>query len=710
MDFNQESFSRPLSASSHGAESLAREVQNQMMGTQAVSLDKLALPAPGADAALGLGAPVGSEQALSPLMSIISKMPGHIGFFSSFFEGLMSFLFPQDLMNMLDPNNLGLDSLFSPDHMSLDLSLLPDDAPILSNLDSGLGLGRADMLSGKLNMAFDHGSLSREAVSSFKSLNVSGNVLGKSQFEGGVLSGPNMQSGLNEMSGGHLSSNTRLFADNSGEAASGFSGSFKNMTSTGNSLNSNMNVSGSNLNAGLSANGQSLSISGNGNLNDLTVFDPSFKGALKDNLLAANPGDPFKSSFSFKPEQAAGTDLGKDLGGKDLGGMKAKALSFDGKNNLDLNKAELGDKNVGSLNKDQIHDSANHSQVKDSHAKADHAKSEKISHKSPFKHKHTATAQPKTAAAAQSNTSSQNQIAEKPAEQAQAPQAQDNQPLGDQTQQNQAQAEASSSTYTIKAGDNLWNIAKDQLGNATKWNEIYKLNQDLLGANPDLIRPGTTIQLPGAEVAAGGDIAHYTVKPGDNLWDIAKEQLGDGSKWGEIYKNNEGIIGDNPSLIQPGQELSLGASNNASLQMAAQPQAQPQTLAQTPDPQALGQTAMQTQPVQNYGFEQGMGGSSSMQNFEAAPMQMQPQMQPQMPVQQPINHSAIPASGVPVAKVIPQTAAPDAFIPPAHAADKSLSFSNFENIDWNTYTGGTKSSVSSSMGSDLYNFLKNNRK
>ena len=47
---------------------------------------------------------------------------------------------------------------------------------------------------------------------------------------------------------------------------------------------------------------------------------------------------------------------------------------------------------------------------------------------------------------------------------------------------------------------------------------------------------------------------NYTVKTGDNLWLIAKTQLGDGKKYREIAELN-GIA--NPDLIYPGQVLRL---------------------------------------------------------------------------------------------------------------------------------------------------------
>jgi nucleoid-associated protein YgaU len=51
-------------------------------------------------------------------------------------------------------------------------------------------------------------------------------------------------------------------------------------------------------------------------------------------------------------------------------------------------------------------------------------------------------------------------------------------------------------TYTVDSGDNLSAIAKQELGDANRWREIYELNKDLIGKNPDLIQPGMELKLP----------------------------------------------------------------------------------------------------------------------------------------------------------------------------------------------------------------------
>ena len=65
-----------------------------------------------------------------------------------------------------------------------------------------------------------------------------------------------------------------------------------------------------------------------------------------------------------------------------------------------------------------------------------------------------------------------------------------------------------------------------------------------------------TVEPPPRETTNAPKAASYTVKSGDCLWNIAKKQLGDGSRWKEIYELNKDKI-KNPNLIYPDQSLTL---------------------------------------------------------------------------------------------------------------------------------------------------------
>ena len=52
------------------------------------------------------------------------------------------------------------------------------------------------------------------------------------------------------------------------------------------------------------------------------------------------------------------------------------------------------------------------------------------------------------------------------------------------------------STYTVIDGDCLWDIADAHLGDPTRWPEIYELNKDTIGDDPNLIYPGQVYTLP----------------------------------------------------------------------------------------------------------------------------------------------------------------------------------------------------------------------
>lgn len=66
-----------------------------------------------------------------------------------------------------------------------------------------------------------------------------------------------------------------------------------------------------------------------------------------------------------------------------------------------------------------------------------------------------------------------------------------------------AHAARAAPTVTVRAGDCLWAIAArslpddaDDASVARRWHQIFALNRSVIGADPDLIRPGLQLRLP----------------------------------------------------------------------------------------------------------------------------------------------------------------------------------------------------------------------
>lgn len=129
----------------------------------------------------------------------------------------------------------------------------------------------------------------------------------------------------------------------------------------------------------------------------------------------------------------------------------------------------------------------------------------------------------------------------------------------------------SSTTYTVAAGDTLWNIAEKKYNSGYNWIDIQKANKI---TNPDVLFAGTKLTLPNVEPKIATVVkinngnqqkgstvqtnkisgASYIIVKGDTLWDIAVRAYGDGYAWTKISRVNNL---PNPDLIYSGNKLSI---------------------------------------------------------------------------------------------------------------------------------------------------------
>ena len=60
----------------------------------------------------------------------------------------------------------------------------------------------------------------------------------------------------------------------------------------------------------------------------------------------------------------------------------------------------------------------------------------------------------------------------------------------------------------------------------------------------------------GASARAADEVQIYTVQPGESLWMIAANAIGDATLWPALYRANRDQIKD-PHLLYPGQRLAI---------------------------------------------------------------------------------------------------------------------------------------------------------
>lgn len=130
------------------------------------------------------------------------------------------------------------------------------------------------------------------------------------------------------------------------------------------------------------------------------------------------------------------------------------------------------------------------------------------------------------------------------------------------------QVEPAPVSYTTRPHDSLWKIAETHLGDGARFNEIVALNPGQFPNGPEFLATGVVLQLPAtatdlADPTPDADDAPYVVKEGDTLWDIAEDELGDPTRYDEIFDASrtttqpDGNKLTDPDLIRPGWKLEI---------------------------------------------------------------------------------------------------------------------------------------------------------
>ena len=106
------------------------------------------------------------------------------------------------------------------------------------------------------------------------------------------------------------------------------------------------------------------------------------------------------------------------------------------------------------------------------------------------------------------------------------------------------------SRYAVRPGDTLSGIAA-RFAVRGGWPALYAANRPLIGHDPNVIRAGIVLVLPGRMAPV-----RYTVTAGDTLAGIAAALAVRGG-WPALYAANRRVIGHDPNVIRPGTVLTV---------------------------------------------------------------------------------------------------------------------------------------------------------
>jgi nucleoid-associated protein YgaU len=131
--------------------------------------------------------------------------------------------------------------------------------------------------------------------------------------------------------------------------------------------------------------------------------------------------------------------------------------------------------------------------------------------------------------------------------------------------------------HTVQRGETLWSIASDHLGAGDKYPEIAELNTEVLGDRPGFLKPGWVLNLPVCDQQGQSGDHTVTVHRGDTLSGIALKELGDPSRYPEIFQESQattqpgGAHLSDPNLIDVGWSLTIPADTTQTKSSGPEP-------------------------------------------------------------------------------------------------------------------------------------------
>ncbi|MBU0719679.1 MAG: LysM peptidoglycan-binding domain-containing protein [Planctomycetes bacterium] len=120
--------------------------------------------------------------------------------------------------------------------------------------------------------------------------------------------------------------------------------------------------------------------------------------------------------------------------------------------------------------------------------------------------------------------------------------------------------------HRVQAGDTLASLAQNYYGHERYVQLLIESNPQI--NDPSRLSVGEVVNIPpapaedgpAAQRASRGPSATartYTVKAGDSFYEIARQALGDASRWEELYALNKETVHGDPKSLQIGQVLTL---------------------------------------------------------------------------------------------------------------------------------------------------------